>query len=68
MKPLFVVKCSYELAKALGARPLTKVDRPKLSFPVYDEPTTHHAELATESGTLAWYWQLDGTQRWIRRT
>lgn len=65
MKPLFVVKCSGELALALGAHPLVRVNRPNLSFPVYDEPITHHAELSTEAGPLAWFWLLDATHRWV---
>jgi len=67
MKPLFIVKCSEELALALGARPMVKVDRPNLSFPVHDEPSTHYAEMKTDSGPFAWYWQLDATHKWITR-
>lgn len=68
MKALFVVNCSEKLAIALGARPMARVRRPNLSFPVYDEPATHHAEMNTEAGPLAWYWLLDGAHRTIQQT
>jgi hypothetical protein len=65
MKPLFVVNCSLSLAIALGARPMPRLVRLKLSFPVFDAPTTHHAELTTENGPYAWLWQLDGAHQTI---
>jgi len=67
MESLFSVKCSVELARALGARPMMRVDRPALSFPVFDLPMTHHACLKTEAGPYAWFWQLDAGHMSITR-
>jgi hypothetical protein len=67
MESLFKVKCSADLARALGARLMTKLDRPHLSFPVFDLPRTAHACLETEEGPYAWLWQLDATHRFITR-
>lgn len=67
MEPLFTVKCSEEMARSLGAFPLRKLSRPHLSFPVYEAPRTHHAELDTEGGLFAWFWKMDGTHQTIER-
>src|SRR5260221_477426 len=68
MESLFKVNCSVELAKALGAKPMQRLDRPNLSFPVFDLPRTHHACLETENGPYAWLWLLDGAHRTIQRS
>jgi hypothetical protein len=67
VESLFSVKCSAELARALGARPMERLDRPKLSFPVFDLPRTHHACLETSCGPYAWLWLLDATHPFISR-
>jgi len=54
-----------KLAMALGAKPLTRLHRPLLSFPVYEPPSTHHAEFLTEAGPFAWLWLLDATHTTI---
>lgn len=67
MESLFAVNCSSRLAKALGARPMVRLERPHLSFPVFDLPQTHHAALDTENGPYAWLWALDATHMSISR-
>lgn len=67
MEALFEVNCSIELALALGAKPMKRIDRPNLSFPVFDAPITHHASLRTAKGPYAWLWLLDGTHMSIVR-
>lgn len=67
MEELFNVNCSAALARALGGRPMPRLDRPNLSFPVFDAPHTHHACLQTEIGPFAWLWQLDATHMSISR-
>jgi hypothetical protein len=67
MESLFKVNCSIELAMALGARPMERLERPRLSFPVFDLPRTHHACLQTEAGPFAWFWLLDGVHPFITR-
>jgi hypothetical protein len=66
MNPLFVVSCSLSLAVALGARPMPRLTHYKTSFPVFDVPRTHHAELSTENGPYAWLWMLDATHGTIK--
>lgn len=66
MEPLFIVKCSAELAQALGAAPMPRV-RLDLSFPCHDTPRTHHAELQTSNGPFAWLWQIDSSHPFITR-
>jgi hypothetical protein len=67
MRPLFSVNCSTQLAIALGAMPMMRLSRPDLSFPVYQRPATHHAELRTKDGLFAWLWFLDNHHRTITR-
>jgi len=67
MESLFKVTCSAALARALGARRMVELDRPDLSFRVFDLPKTHHACFDTEDGPYAWLWQLDGSHRSIGR-
>lgn len=67
MEPLFIVHCSATLAKALGAHPMPRLHRPSLSFPVFDAPRTHHAELNTDEGPFAWLWTLDAAHPFITR-
>jgi hypothetical protein len=67
MEPLFTAHCSAELARALGARPMKRLYRPDLSFPVVEAPRTHHAEFMTEAGRFAWLWILDTTHPFITR-
>ncbi len=47
---------------------MQRLDRPNLSFPVFDLPRTHHACLETENGPYAWLWLLDGAHRTIQRS
>lgn len=67
MESLFTVKCSLEMARALGARPMPRLDRPHLSFAVFDLPRTSHACLETGEGPYAWLWLLDGTHMSITK-
>lgn len=57
MKPLFHVRCSVDIALMLGAVPLRRINRPDLSFPVYERLSYPHAELDTEVGIFAWLWR-----------
>lgn len=54
MQPMFRANCAAALAAALGAEPFVKVDRPNLSFAVYEAESRPHAELTTELGPFAW--------------
>lgn len=63
--PQFQAQCSAEMARALGMRPVKRLDRPDLSFPVLERPTTHHALLRTEDGWFAWLWLIDRDHPYI---
>lgn len=59
MRPVLTINCTSHMANALGAKPMERLHRPKLSFPVYDEPKTLHMEFVTELGLFAWFIQID---------
>ncbi len=64
---LFMFKCSADLARALGAKPMVRLPRPNLKFPVHEPVRTFHAAICTDDGWFAWLWQLDRNHPFIEK-